>query len=119
MREESKLLGGDGKEDPVAEGAGMTPETPEHRALAARLDALIDRLDRLEVQVRGLVTSQTVEPKEFVVRMIAANRGPASSWPAIRPRLLSMTAWGRSVSGSDSARMVRRPCGSKDARSRL
>ena len=43
-------------------------ETPESRALAARLDAIIHRLDKLEVQVRGLETSQTVEAKEFVVR---------------------------------------------------
>ena len=46
----------------------MTPETPEHRALAARLDAILDRLAKLELQVCSLVTSQTVEAKEFVVR---------------------------------------------------
>jgi hypothetical protein len=46
----------------------MTPETPEHRTLAARLDAILDRLAKLEIQVRSLVTSQTVEAKEFVVR---------------------------------------------------
>jgi hypothetical protein len=46
----------------------MTPETPEHGALAARLDAILDRLAKLELQVRGLVTSQTVEAEDFVVR---------------------------------------------------
>jgi hypothetical protein len=46
----------------------MTPETHEHGTLAARMDAILDRLEKLEVQVRALVTSQTVEGKEFVVR---------------------------------------------------
>jgi hypothetical protein len=46
----------------------MRSETPEHGALAARLDPILDRLATLELQVRGLVTSQTVEAKEFVVR---------------------------------------------------
>ena len=46
----------------------MTPETPDLRSLAHGLDAISDRLDKLEVQVRGLVTSQTVEAKEFVVK---------------------------------------------------
>jgi hypothetical protein len=46
----------------------MTPETPEHSAMAERLDAILDRLAKLELQVRSLVTSQTVEAKEFVVR---------------------------------------------------
>jgi hypothetical protein len=46
----------------------MTPETPEYKPLAARLDAILDRLAKLELQVRGLVMSQTVEAKEFVVR---------------------------------------------------
>ncbi len=44
----------------------MTPETPE--LLAARLEAILDRLANLEVQVHGLMTSQTVEAREFVVR---------------------------------------------------
>jgi hypothetical protein len=46
----------------------MTSETPDLRPLAARLDAIADRLQKLEVQVRALVTGQTVEAKEFVVR---------------------------------------------------
>ena len=46
----------------------MTEETPELTTLAARLEAIVDRLDNLEVQVRELVTSQTVEAKEFVVK---------------------------------------------------
>lgn len=46
----------------------MTSETPDLRPLAARLDAIADRLQKLEVQVRALVTSQTVEAREFVVR---------------------------------------------------
>ncbi len=45
----------------------MSLETPDLTRLAARLEAIIDRLDKLEVQVRGLVASQTVEAKEFVV----------------------------------------------------
>lgn len=39
----------------------MTPETPA-------LEAILDRLGKLGLQVRGLVTSQTEEAKEFVVR---------------------------------------------------
>ncbi len=46
----------------------MSPETPDLTRLAARLEAIIDRLEKLEVQVRGLVTSQTTEAKEFVVK---------------------------------------------------
>jgi hypothetical protein len=46
----------------------MTSEMPDLRPLAALLDAIADRLQKLEVQVRALVTSQTVEAKEFVVR---------------------------------------------------
>ncbi len=46
----------------------MTAEGPDLRILAARLEAIVDRLEKLEVQVRALVTSQTVEAKEFVVR---------------------------------------------------
>ena len=46
----------------------MTPETPDLTRLAARLGQIVDRLEQLEVQVRGLVTSPTVEAKAFVVR---------------------------------------------------
>ncbi|HSB80112.1 MAG TPA: hypothetical protein VLM91_15130 [Candidatus Methylomirabilis sp.] len=46
----------------------MTLETPDMKALAVRLSAIMDRLEKVEVQVRGLVTSQIVEAKEFVVR---------------------------------------------------
>jgi hypothetical protein len=46
----------------------VTPEAIDLRMLAQRLDAIHDRLGNLEVQVRALVTSQTVEAKEFVVR---------------------------------------------------
>ncbi len=46
----------------------MTSETPDMNALVARLDAIIDRLEKVEVQVRGLETSQTVEGMEFVVK---------------------------------------------------
>jgi len=45
----------------------MTSEAPALRSLAARLDTITDRLDKLEVQVRGLVTSPTVETRQFVV----------------------------------------------------
>ncbi len=54
----------------------MTAETPELKHLAARLETLADRLAMLEAQVRGLVTSQTVEAKEFVVRVITARSVP-------------------------------------------
>jgi hypothetical protein len=46
----------------------MTPATPHLKTLATWLPAILDRLEKLEVQVRGLVTSQTLEAKEFVVR---------------------------------------------------
>jgi hypothetical protein len=46
----------------------MGEEAPDPKLLAPRLEAILDRLERLEVQVRGLVTSPTVEGKEFVVR---------------------------------------------------
>jgi len=46
----------------------MTSEMLDLRPLAGRLDALVARLEDLEVQVRGLVTSPTVEAREFVVR---------------------------------------------------
>jgi capsule polysaccharide export protein KpsE/RkpR len=46
----------------------MAPETPDVQTLAARLEALTQRLVNLEVQVRGLVSSQTVETRELVVR---------------------------------------------------
>jgi hypothetical protein len=45
----------------------MTADAPDLTTLALRLEMIVDRLDKLEVQVRGLVTSQTVEAKEFVV----------------------------------------------------
>ena len=56
----------------------MTPEAPDARSLALRLDAILDRLNNLEVQVRGLVTSQTVEAREFVVK---------DEWGEVRARL--------------------------------
>ncbi len=46
----------------------MTADGPDLSILAARLEAIVDRLDNLEVQVRALVTSQTVEAREFVVK---------------------------------------------------
>jgi hypothetical protein len=46
----------------------MTAEGPDLIILAARLEAIVDRLTDLEVQVRSIVTSQTVEAREFVVR---------------------------------------------------
>jgi hypothetical protein len=41
----------------------MALETPDLTRLTAWLEMIIDRLDKLEVQVRALVTSQTVEAK--------------------------------------------------------
>ena len=46
----------------------MTADGPDQTSLAIRLETIIDRLDTLEVQVRGLVTSQAVEASAFVVR---------------------------------------------------
>jgi hypothetical protein len=46
----------------------MTPETPDLTELSARLEMIVDRLEKVEIQVRGLVTNPTVEAKEFVVR---------------------------------------------------
>ena len=46
----------------------MTSEAPDLNAITARLDAIRERPERLEVQVRGLATSQVVEASEFVVR---------------------------------------------------
>ncbi len=56
----------------------MAPESVDSNTLAYCLAAILDRLEKLEVQVRGLVASQTVEAREFVVR---DDRGE------IRPRL--------------------------------
>jgi hypothetical protein len=50
----------------------MTAETPDLTRLAARLEMIVEHLERLEIQMRGLVASATVEAKEFVVR---DNRG--------------------------------------------
>ncbi len=46
----------------------MATEGLDLKTLAARLEAIVDRLTDLEVQVHGLMTSQTVEAREFVVR---------------------------------------------------
>ncbi len=46
----------------------MTSETPDLRPLTPRLDAIADRLQKLEVQVRAVVTSPTLQAKEFVLR---------------------------------------------------
>ncbi len=45
----------------------MPSEAPDLRALSERLDLILERLSKLEVQVRGLLMSQTVEAREFVV----------------------------------------------------
>ena len=46
----------------------MPSEALDLRALSERLDLILERLSKLEVRVRGLLTSQTVEAKEFVVK---------------------------------------------------
>ena len=53
---------------PIEEGTAITAEAPDQRSLAARLDAIIERLGKLETQVRALVTSQILEAKEFILR---------------------------------------------------
>ncbi len=49
-------------------GVTMTADVPKLKTLAARLEVLADRLAMVEVQVRALMESQTVDAKEFVVR---------------------------------------------------
>ncbi|HXZ44901.1 MAG TPA: PilZ domain-containing protein [archaeon] len=49
-------------------GWHMTPDAPDLKTLAARLEVLADRLTMLEVQVRALMESQTVDAKEYIVR---------------------------------------------------
>jgi len=46
----------------------MTPEAPDLTRLTAQLERIASRLQDVEVQVRGLVTTPTVEAREFVVR---------------------------------------------------
>ncbi len=46
----------------------MSPERPDLNGLAGLLEALTERLAAVEVQVRGLVTSQRVEGRESVAR---------------------------------------------------
>ncbi len=46
----------------------MTPDTPVLMAVAARLEALAERLADPEFQVRDLVTTPTVEARDFVVK---------------------------------------------------
>ncbi len=50
------------------EGVSPTADAPELTTLALRLAVLEERLAMLEVQVRALMESQTVEAKEFIVR---------------------------------------------------
>ena len=46
----------------------MTSEAPDLRDLAQRLEAIRDRVTKVEVQVRTLVMSQSVEGREFALR---------------------------------------------------
>ncbi len=46
----------------------MSSERPDLTTLALRLELIADRLDKLEVRVRTLVTSQIVEAQAFVVK---------------------------------------------------
>jgi hypothetical protein len=46
------------------QGDTVATEGPGLKTLAVPLDAILDRLEKLEVQVRTLVTSQTVEAQE-------------------------------------------------------
>ncbi len=54
----------------------MTTGTPDMGQLNVRLDAIVGRLEKLEVQVRRLVTSQTVKAEEFVLRDKRVRSGP-------------------------------------------
>ncbi len=75
----------------------MTADGPDLSILAARLEALVDRLDNLEVRVRALVTSQTVEAREFVVKeMRGAKSGPGWRCKSTPPASPSMTERARS-----------------------
>ena len=75
----------------------MSEETPDLKTLALRLKMIADRLEKLEVQVRGLVTSQTVEAKEFVVpddrgeiraRLEMEQYAPCPTWGAVENLVL-------------------------------
>ncbi len=50
------------------EGGTMPADAPELTRLAAQLEVLADRLTMLEVQVRALMESPTVDAQEFLVR---------------------------------------------------
>jgi len=65
----------------------MTPEAPELRSLAARLDALGDRLQALEVRVPALVTSPTEEATEFILRDERGEIRARLGMPDYAPRL--------------------------------
>ncbi len=44
------------------------PDAPDLRALAQRLEAVLDRLEHLGLEVRALGNRQSVEAKEFLLR---------------------------------------------------
>ncbi len=46
----------------------MTADGTDLTTLAARRESIADRQEKLEVQMRGLVTNQTVEVRGFVVK---------------------------------------------------
>ncbi len=52
----------------------MSTETRNFEKLALWLEAIGDRLDQLKVQVRGLVTSEKVEAREFVLNRCRSTR---------------------------------------------
>ncbi|HWT81102.1 MAG TPA: hypothetical protein VN648_20115 [Candidatus Methylomirabilis sp.] len=53
-------------DDPAKEDVTMSSEAQELRCLAHRLEAILDRLEKLELEVLGFVHNQTVEAKDFV-----------------------------------------------------
>jgi hypothetical protein len=77
--------------------------------MAQRLDAIVDRLEKLELQVRGLVHSQTVEAKEFVLRDA---RGEIQARLEMQEYSPCLTLYDRL--GEERLRLSLRPDGSLD-----
>ena len=69
----------------------------ELKAMAAPLDAILERVHNLEVQVRGIVTSQTVEAKAFVLRDDRGRIRARLDIQEYHPPSRSMTEQGRRV----------------------
>ncbi len=107
------------------EAQGHSGGSPDLNALARRLDAILDRLDQLEVQVRGLTTNQTVEARDFVLKDDRARIRARLEIQEYSPRLTFYDTLGQErlqlglwVDGSPSIRVEGReiPLGEGEAR---